>query len=392
MSIPEDKEYTTDKPRIRTLDSLRGLAAITVVIAHIFGNFNYNRLIDKSPFYFFKAAHEAVIFFFILSGYVLVYQYESKARFRYLAFLLLRVCRIYLPYIVSVFLAYFIYRIIDYNLIDNTFFGSQWTLPVKTGDMLDHIILIGNFNTGLLNPVIWSLVHEMRMAIFFPLLLLIIRLKPSLSIITGLSLFIISAFFIVGNIDPSLGYLNGYFYTSYYFFLFLLGGLIVRNQKTLLMAYERLGQKKKAFLLVTSLLVYTYAHTAPLVLNRLPFQKLKPFGFALADLLTTAAACCFIIIAVQKSKNRTYLDRKPPLFIGKISYSLYLTHIPVIAFLYKELRDKMSIYVILLAGVVISFITAVLYNFLVEKNANRLGKQLLLTFSRKNTQNHATSD
>lgn len=376
MIIPEKLNLNKDKPRIKTLDSLRGLAAITVVIAHCTGTINYYLIIDKSPLYIFKAAHEAVIFFFLLSGYVLVYQYESKIKFKYGEFLILRFCRIYIPYIICLLFAIILYTSIHPNYINNTFFGSQGQLPLKTDDIVGHIVMINNFNTNALDPVIWSLVHEMRVAIIFPLLLLIVQLKPSIAILIGLIISFLSAIFIVLNINPSLGYLNGYFYTLYYFYIFILGGLIVKNQSALLSRYERLKSGQKTIFIIFTLVVYTYSHTIPWIITKLHLKVLMDFSFVLEDLLTSAAAVCLIIIAIQQSKKRTFLDSRIPLFLGRISYSLYLVHIPIIAFLYKELHNKVSIYTILLLGVTLSIIFAKLFNLYIERNATKLGKKL----------------
>lgn len=232
------------KPRIQTLDALRGIAAVTVVIAHCSGNFQYPSFIDKSPLYFFKAAHEAVVFFFILSGYVLVYQYKSKSYFNYLEFLAARVFRIYIPYIASIGLSLLLYYL-GANFIDDTFFGSLWKSPVTSETIINHLILITNFDTNQLNHVIWSLVHEMRLSILFPLILIALSFKSVSYKIIFVILCIASGIIIGKEILPSLGYLNSYIHTLYYFWLFVAGGLIVINQSSLVIKYSSLSSLTK---------------------------------------------------------------------------------------------------------------------------------------------------
>jgi len=80
---------TEHKPRFVTLDALRGVAAISVLLFHGRGTL---------PFHAFGQAYLAVDFFFMLSGFVIGYAYEhnllsgavSKARF-----LTLRAIRLY---------------------------------------------------------------------------------------------------------------------------------------------------------------------------------------------------------------------------------------------------------------------------------------------------------
>jgi len=94
------------------LDSLRGIAALIVVIAHylaafypytIFGNqggyqqhADWENMVFYPPFGLLVAGHFAVCLFFILSGYVLSYSYlgESKRRQKILASIIKRPIRL----------------------------------------------------------------------------------------------------------------------------------------------------------------------------------------------------------------------------------------------------------------------------------------------------------
>src|SRR5262245_2798501 len=102
--------------RFVQLDSLRGLAALTVVVNHhlnvlpsiydktLYQNESLLMAIKYSPLHIFWAGHEAVIFFFVISGFVLALPYFNR-KMTYTSFLRKRVCRIYLPYIVAVCVA-----------------------------------------------------------------------------------------------------------------------------------------------------------------------------------------------------------------------------------------------------------------------------------------------
>lgn len=70
--------FIMKKKWIRNFDSLKGFASLAVVISNCLIGYHFPNFIDITPLYFLKAAHEAVIFFFVLNGYVLVCQYSFK--------------------------------------------------------------------------------------------------------------------------------------------------------------------------------------------------------------------------------------------------------------------------------------------------------------------------
>ncbi|MGH9597467.1 MAG: acyltransferase family protein, partial [Edaphobacter sp.] len=94
------------------LDSLRGIAAVAVMFFH------FHLLWEESPHHewsewlfmfpplkFLIAGHAAVILFFLLSGFVLALPQIRGKKQRYAEYISKRVCRIYMPYLVALFLA-----------------------------------------------------------------------------------------------------------------------------------------------------------------------------------------------------------------------------------------------------------------------------------------------
>lgn len=64
--------------RFDQIDSIRGLAALSVVISHlslVIPNVYIVQKLKNTPLHIFWAGHEAVILFFILSGFVLALPY-----------------------------------------------------------------------------------------------------------------------------------------------------------------------------------------------------------------------------------------------------------------------------------------------------------------------------
>ena len=110
--------------RYEELDSLRGLAALTVVFSHFMVVFNINYqdtygmgLIQNwykySPIRLFWAGHEAVILFFILSGFVLTIPFLKNNPFSYKGYLVKRIFRIYLASATSIIVAVVLKEILE---------------------------------------------------------------------------------------------------------------------------------------------------------------------------------------------------------------------------------------------------------------------------------------
>src|SRR5436190_7477721 len=169
--------------RYQQLDSLRGLAACSVVLLHatnilpaIYDNPHPLWWLNSTPLALLRAGYPSVIFFFILSGYVLALPF-LKGPIAYWPFIARRVCRIWIPYaaamVVSIACALWFYPTHISGL-------SRWanqTVPFPSLRLLlNHVFLIGSFDSQTYNRVFWSLVYEMRISLIFPLLVLLLQL------------------------------------------------------------------------------------------------------------------------------------------------------------------------------------------------------------------------
>jgi peptidoglycan/LPS O-acetylase OafA/YrhL len=261
-----------------------------------------------------------------------------------------------------------------------------WSHWVDYKVIIRHFILVGNFDTDAFNPVIWSLVHEMRMSILFPLVLYIVRLKPGAGLVVVYVVALIGATGLFLDLLPGKGYYNSYCFTLFYLHIFILGGLIAKNQSLLVNAFKNWRSYQKTALIITALLLYNYAHllsllfgglqAAPVIKERLPLL--------ISDVLISLAACVIIIATISLPANN-YLTKKAPLFLGKISYSLYLLHLPVIGFIYFTLYGKLPLLLVLALGFVSAFLVAALFNKYVEQVSAKAAKLFLLNglFNRK---------
>jgi peptidoglycan/LPS O-acetylase OafA/YrhL len=99
-----------DREHYFWIDALRGGAAIIVLISHVslFGLYGYEHVLAKRPpTRLLWAGHQAVILFFVISGFALYLLFEQMAAARgcWLKFIMVRLLRLYPPYLASLLLA-----------------------------------------------------------------------------------------------------------------------------------------------------------------------------------------------------------------------------------------------------------------------------------------------
>ncbi|MCL6457336.1 MAG: acyltransferase, partial [Gorillibacterium sp.] len=318
--------------RFEELDSLRGLAAVSVLLSHIaliLPGRTFFTDGEHTPLHLFWAGHEAVILFFLLSGFVLSLPYLNKKPSSYLTFAVRRVFRIYLPYLVGITVAYMIMSRVSWTRIADLseWFNGLGAAPLTSKLAIGHLLLIGNFANGSYNPVIWSLIHEMRISLLFPLIVYIIinlRLRTSLLISVLCSSFYLAVMVLANRFFGYADYYNsGYHTTVHYASLFILGGLLAKHQSDLRVFWLSRSRLVKWTFLIGGVLAYTYPRWFFPEVSRL---HLTIFN----DWATALGAMSFIMIAVSSITVKRILHLQPIRYLGKISYSLYLFHLTVL--------------------------------------------------------------
>lgn len=332
-------------------------------------------LIKYTPLHAFWGGHEAVIMFFLLSGFVLSLPFFSNKQQSYPKYLAKRICRIYLPFAVAL-LAAIAFREAFFmsKLTDATpYFNSLWTRPPEMASFIDHLIFITNYNTTKYDPILWTLVHEMRISLVFPFIMYFIVKGgwkagvPLAVLLSMLAMFLLTAL--------ETRYTTNYVVTLHYTSFFVVGALLARYREELKNLYNRLNGWGAALLLIAALFVYSYKW----VIYGKPFSK--HITETQGDWLIAIGASVFIVAALSSVRISALLHRKPLVFLGKISYSLYLYHmIVLLSFLHKYNGVLDTKYIALIAFVA-SFAAAAVSYYYIELPSIRLGK--LLTSPRK---------
>lgn len=341
----------TNQHKFHGLDSLRGLAAVMVIFQHFWemNNPSDDRL---RPWLFFCAGHEAVILFFVLSGFVLSNQLRNFTANDYGQFVLKRIFRIYPAYYVAIGLSalllvtikHFIPSTLDgHNLTDWFYVWSQ-TIFDKTMT-LGSITLIYHEGNSL-DVATWSLFYEMWLSLAFPVLLwLIWRSSWITNCITVLGLFGLSCYFythgdLLGNAWQSI------IYYSWYFIL----GLLIYH------LHERIKPVASGFILILGVLFYFSNYLLfGKISNRLVHEIIISFGSAI-----------ILINGIHNEWFKQVLNWLPFRFYGKISYSLYLFHLPVLFGLSYLLLPHYSTFIVKISTFIIASFIAALGYYLLE--------------------------
>jgi peptidoglycan/LPS O-acetylase OafA/YrhL len=368
--------------RYKEFDSLRGLAALIVIIGHhmmVFPAYESYQYELNSPFmvYLFKetplrlifsSGNESVILFFVLSGFVL-YLSINNTKFHYPTYIIKRVCRIYIPFLVAISLSIMAKMLLSRNdmLFISNWFSKSWTTEDSPALLLQHLMFIGQYNTDAYNNVIWSLVHEMRISIIFPFLILLFvrkKLKQSLLWLIVLSLSSTMVLYLFGSsveITSSL-------LTVHYITLFLMGSLLAKYRYALFTYTLKMQKSIKILLLLVAVVCFMYEGLIGEVdlLNNYIFR----------DYVVSCGVCILMIMSVSSFRLSSLLKSKVLTYLGEISYSLYLYHLISLFSIMYLFYDKMPTSFILILSFFFSFLLSSLAYRFIEKPCMNLGRYI----------------
>lgn len=360
--------------RIPQLDALRGLAAATVVPWHMLMFFpwmyatyqgvngGHGWLMLPIP-YVFIAGHPAVILFFVLSGFVLALPQMSGCQPIYRIYAWRRFCRIWIPYAACVSAAMlgalWLGGFKDLPL--SQWAWIMWTKPPSYGEIVQHAVLIDNFKSHAFNASIWSLVHEMRISLIFPLIAAMVMrrtVRRSLLLVVCCTLLAVTA----SKLNARSSSLNSYATTLHYCGMFIVGAVLAKHHVALRQWVEMLSGWRRIGLLMVAVIFYTSDGW-----HRTMRFSATPF----CDLLTTGGAAALIMLALG-SKALTHWF---PVWLGKISYSLYLWHQPVLLATVKLGWNIVPLPALLAIGGVLSVAVATASQKWIEQPAISFARQ-----------------
>jgi len=363
--------------RLQELDSLRGLAALSVAFSHhlivlpVFFLETFNKPIwpnalKYTPLHIFWSGHEAVVLFFIMSGFVLSLPFYAHKAGSYTQFLTRRFCRIYIPYIVSVVAALMACALFSrHGVADLSFwFNLRWNEAVTWKDFWQHASLIGMFRCNEFNPVLWSLVHEARISLIFPFLMwLVMRLDWRVCLALSYAAAVCGYAF-----ETRPWVTIDLLHTCSYLPMFVVGIVLARWKDTLVSYVRKLSPPWQYAQVALAVALYTYPSSWA--------QVTKIHTAMVNDIAITAGAAMFVVLALSSTKMAGLLNLQPVKFLGKISYSFYLYHAIVMLTAIHLFFGRAPLPVILCSSLVMGVVVSWLAYRLVEVPSISLGRWL----------------
>ncbi|MFT7828728.1 acyltransferase family protein [Priestia megaterium] len=320
------------KKRLSELDSLRGIAALSVMLYHYLTRYNELFSNPNDSIMDFKYGKYGVNLFFIISGFVIYMSISHQTDIK--NFIVKRVIRLYPAYIFAVILTFMVIKI--------------YSLPgrgVSLKEALLNLTMVQGFIPGINNVdgVYWTLTIEVTFYIIIAFLI-IVKLINRITIVSITWLIIASFIQILSTQVESniLNIVNALIITKY-FHLFIIG----------IMFYKLREQRElKYYVVIVTCLFYELI-----------------FKYYVSNVLVTVFIIGFFCLINNKLG---FLNHNFLIFLGTISYPLYLIH-QNIGYVVINLLDKVGLdsNIIFLIPILISLAIATFITFCVEKPIQR---------------------
>lgn len=347
-----------DAGRYAALDGLRGIAACVVLVHHcclvspkfatavdsnghgVFESWTWWTVF--SPLHLIWAGQEAVFLFFILSGFVLALARLRSRRESWLSYYCRRLSRIYLPVWASLGFAMVTVWIAPRTAKPS--FSSWLNKHDEIPDPIADGFLL--FGAGSLNSPLWSLRWEVLFSLLLPVFCISARWMTSSWLMGIIGLLTVVG---VGDVLEEEALV----------FLPMFGiGVLLACQREVLIAWAA----KFRFSMWCGLLILTLA--------LLSSRWLLP-GLPAANAMAAAGGALLIFMFVGSKGTAAVGSASALQWLGKLSFSLYLVHEPVVVTVALMTHSNEPVLVGLLA-VPLSLILAVVFRAVVEIPSLRL--------------------
>jgi peptidoglycan/LPS O-acetylase OafA/YrhL len=325
MTAIEDAAPAVVEPprqRLAGLDGLRGLAALYVVVNHIYLRAFPGYPADRAPFWagWFIYGRFAVVAFIVLSGVSLAlsparhdWRLDGVWRFAYR-----RARRILPPY----------WAALAFSL------AVAWHIDPQPGrgvpdakSVVVNALLVQNIvGAPSPNAAFWSIAVEAQLYVVFPLLLVLVR-RRGVILMVGVVTLVVAAVGIAGPHDPGLDM------------------FVIQSPPDLAALFAvgvlcagivRAGRVRRcwpwawiAFVATVPVFLTIWWQGSVWTLDHLFWVDLT---------LGPAIACLLAALATgQPAPLLRLLDTRPLRSLGSSSYSLYLTHAPIVVIVYERI-------------------------------------------------------
>jgi peptidoglycan/LPS O-acetylase OafA/YrhL len=378
-----------------SFDGLRGLGALCVLCTHYALHLFQDApgypsvagtliAVDHTPLHVIFAGYPWVNMFFVLSGFALSAMVSGPGNTprTYLPYAINRVFRIYPAYFFIVLATFLLQHFLYRGPIPafGDWLNSSWTTPPTRRDLLDHAVMIGRFRTDRFVFVIWSLVHEMRISLLFPLLYAVVaRLGVRGNICVGIGLLALD-FMWATLADNDYLSPNTYYFTLHYTLFFWAGSVIFKFREALKQWWVERHNGQIAILGGVGFILFSYGSSVEKFLTPEAIRTV-----IIADWLSGPGVVLLIIFALYSAPLSRFLSTRTLRFFGTISYSLYLLHGIVLLAALHAFYDVVPLEILLPSCVAVSVLLSFVSSIIVEQPFMSFGKRIASSVARKMT-------
>lgn len=341
-NITSSANFVDTKPHYELLDGLRGVAALLVVVYHIFEGFAFAESVNGAGsglITTFNHGHIAVDFFFVLSGFVISYAYDDRWQKMSLGgFFKRRLIRLHPMLVMGAIVGATTFLLAGCERWDGTTTPLSWVMValLLTMFMIPAVPGVpyevrGNGEMFPLNGPGWSLFFEYIGNILYALFIrrLSTKLLAALAVVLGA----LHAWFFVGNLSgyDSIGvgwtidHINFWGGLVRMLFPFTVGMLLARtfNPRNI----------KGAFWICSAILLVAFA--VPYIAS-----SGKPSINSLYEFVCIAFLFPFVVWMGACDSSKDKFTSGVNSFLGQLSYPLYIVHYPIMYLFYAWLIEN----------------------------------------------------
>ncbi len=358
-----DKRIETSDEHLNYLDSARGIAAIMVIVYH-FINWHDNTTIRAKLGSVIFNGSDAVSFFFVLSGFVLSYKYIVSGQ-------PLDIKKFYVNRLFRLWPAFFITIVLNVLNVNIGNFSPHNLADIfilnKTKFWEEAFLLRSRPNVYIPG---WTLVLELSMSFFLPFIIVLAKKDKRLVY------WLLFAFIIIGNTMRDL-----YMFHVHFTLGVLISCLFYKINDP---SFKETNWYRYRFLILSmSFLLFSVRH-----IDRIfPFNSSYTYFAQYLGIdffhFSGIASFVFIVAIIHFKKIKKILTNKFLLFLGKISYGIYLMHWLLVVDIFKyynyipfSIDNKLGFTAIFLIYTAATILLAVLLHYFIEMPFIRIGKRI----------------
>ena len=365
------------RSRLRSLDGLRGAAALLVVVHHclllfppLAGVYYAGRraedldplahALSYTPLHLVWAGTESVYLFFVLSGIVLALPVLARPGFDWLAYYPRRLVRLYGPVLAAIALAALTYLAAPRS--NDPTFGA-W-VNARPNDypwqVLPTDLTLVNGSSGRISPL-WSLQWEVLFSLLLPLYVLLLLPVRRLD---GLRAVVLLGLCAAGAVTDN----DALFFLP----MFAVGVLTAVNWRAIEVLVTRWAAGRRWFwpvILVLAVLLATARWNATGLGADPPLAKQLAF-------LAVPGVWLLVVTAAFSPGVRAVCERAFLQWAGRISFSLYLVHEPIVVAAAFLLHGRGGALLVLAVAVPTALVAASLFFRIVEQPSHHLARDL----------------